>query len=311
MLNSRPPGPASRRLFDFGIFEEPAMKLQRPGVTRRPCRFAFTLVELLVVIGIIAILIAMLLPALKKARMQAQSIACLSNMRQTYLEMQMYANQNNNFIPIGYIYSDQSESNVVWMATYQFSHDGNFGGFTCLGWMYYNGFMTDPRAFFCPSTSPNGLLPPYRASGSSVWPPGNVIGPYTFSSRGFSNHSFGIGYWVRPVANWAPYNYDNQGSQSTPGKPNVPQLSKLKSCALLSEKMKWNGDPIQLPHGKGMNVVYADGSGEFVNSKAFLSDLTLAQVQTQVNNYMLTGSGLYRAYPASKGVWADLDAQHN
>ncbi|MGA2442398.1 MAG: type II secretion system protein [Tepidisphaeraceae bacterium] len=58
----------------------------------------FTLVELLVVIGIIALLVAILLPALSKARHSANTIACASNLRQIVMAMQMYANQNNGFI---------------------------------------------------------------------------------------------------------------------------------------------------------------------------------------------------------------------
>jgi len=61
----------------------------------------FTLVELLVVIGIIAILVAVLLPALSKARRAANTIACASNLRQIVQAMMIYASQNNNYIPGG------------------------------------------------------------------------------------------------------------------------------------------------------------------------------------------------------------------
>lgn len=68
---------------------------------RRKNRVAFTLVELLVVISIIALLLSILMPSLSKARSQAKGLVCLAKVRQINFALQMYAQENNGYIVPG------------------------------------------------------------------------------------------------------------------------------------------------------------------------------------------------------------------
>ena len=78
------------------------------NTNRTTRRSAFTLVELLVVIGIIAVLVSMLLPALNKARRQAEVVVCQSNLKQVGLILLMYSQDNHGIpFPVGKLRTDK------------------------------------------------------------------------------------------------------------------------------------------------------------------------------------------------------------
>jgi prepilin-type N-terminal cleavage/methylation domain-containing protein/prepilin-type processing-associated H-X9-DG protein len=81
-------------------------------------RQAFTLVELLVVVSIIALLIAVLLPSLSKAREQAKTVACGSNLRSLGLAVHAYASANNDhLVTAGLAHGGSVDEHAAWINT--------------------------------------------------------------------------------------------------------------------------------------------------------------------------------------------------
>jgi prepilin-type N-terminal cleavage/methylation domain-containing protein/prepilin-type processing-associated H-X9-DG protein len=88
------------------------MRSAFPTVVRS--RRGFTLVELLVVIGIIAVLVSILLPSLGRARESANQAKCLSNLRQLGVAFQMYANEANGKFPLAARYDAPRPEDWIW-----------------------------------------------------------------------------------------------------------------------------------------------------------------------------------------------------
>ncbi len=270
-------------------------------------RNGFTLVELLVVIGIIAVLIAILLPSLAKARQAALKVACMSNMRQAVLEMRMYADENRDHIPLGYIYSDKTSSNHLW---YPYSWpaqdaDGKRGTHVLLGLMYFGGYMKSPMIWYCPSEWTPGLtynapaLPPDWWNTQNLWPPERS-----------SNNRTRSAYYCRPVAYWSTV------SETRPNycpSKDLMSFVKLQGRAVLSEgynTTNWR-------HPQGVNAAYGDGSASWIPYDAYKTNLTNWANASGLTKgfYILNrpnqaqGGHSNPAWPES-GVWVDYDNNH-
>jgi len=203
-------------------------------------RRAFTLVELLVVIGIIAILIAILLPTLSKARQAADRTACLSNLRQVHQAFHFYAMSNDGQVPLGYRTASKQFNSMVYSTTAG-------GRWVLFGLLEQSGLIPSPTVFFCPAeTNPKFA---YNTP-ENPWPAAGVT----------PTKNIQAGYGARPQQEIA----DDLLSVSAA----LPKLKKFKNRAIFAD-LTAARNRVLSRHRTGINALYGDGSARWVALKAF------------------------------------------
>ncbi|MAE65684.1 MAG: hypothetical protein CMJ18_15555 [Phycisphaeraceae bacterium] len=236
------------------------MKRRRPG---------FTLIELLVVISIVALLIALLMPAIKKARELARQTQCVSNVHQMLVALHGYAAENSGAFPNSHCGLNTRLAFYLtsyWAVTgrrpscYDPSrpYDGGSEGWTGLGKVYQYDMLTDPQAVYCPSQRwPNFTYP---TGWDEVLEPGFKISSYYYRLFG----QWGNGINIEDVDKLHAHRAENEGP--------IALVSDIFHLGSSSWGPPASDDPLwaHLEPSPGLAIGFSDGHASFeVNDRVY------------------------------------------
>jgi prepilin-type N-terminal cleavage/methylation domain-containing protein len=238
----------------------------------------FTLIELLVVIAIIALLLSILMPALRKVKEQGRSVVCRSNLHQWYLSMNLYASDYDGTFWKGWVANPMSDTNMWWSAMKVYHEDNN-----------------DIRC--CPSADkPPDLVvdhvtlldkgpganrkPPFRAWGQMEYLPANIDADHgSYGCNGWLSNAppavppdpdWDAKHWrkLARVTNTSrvPFMVDAQWTDHWPEPYHRPPLTEDEEWLQGDEYMMVR--IVQNRHGKGtQNAIFMDGTAGKIGLK--------------------------------------------
>lgn len=226
----------------------------------------FTLVEIIVVIGIIGILIAILLPTLSKAKEHSRSIYCQNNLKQIALGIYSYCENNKGWFPTGSGLSTGSSSDwIFWQKSRDFRNSAI---------LVYMGKGVPEKTFICPSDNIQNHLHPQTI---------DEYGPYNYSytlSKFLANHPkyfLNKYYKVKKPSNIIMLiEQEDTGIDDELAFLNWPNntdfLSTVHDRTSRAAKQYATGNLMNNPKARG-NVAFVDGHVEYISKEKVHSSI--------------------------------------